>query len=72
MLKVKYLSKYTRNAKAPFIVWDPPISYLSYQQLQKFKAENEKLKSENRALTRVVSKLTAAATKTGSAVVPRK
>ena len=30
--------------------------------MQKLKAENERLKSENRALTRVVSKLTAAAT----------
>jgi hypothetical protein len=45
------------------------------QQLQKLKAENEKLKCENRALTRVVSKLTAAATKSGplqSAAQPRK
>ncbi len=35
--------------------------------MQRYKSENEKLKSENRALTRVVSKLTAAATKTASA-----
>lgn len=34
------------------------------QQLQKLKAENERLKAENRALTRVVSKLTANAAQT--------
>lgn len=31
------------------------------QQLQKFKAENDRLRAENRALTRVVSKLTISA-----------
>ena len=35
------------------------VVVLFFQQLQKLKAENEKLKAENRALTRVVSKLTA-------------
>lgn len=35
---------------------NPPFNCL--QQLQKLKAENERLKAENRALTRVVSKLT--------------
>lgn len=33
------------------------------QQLQKLKAENERLRAENRALTRVVSKLTHSAAK---------
>lgn len=33
------------------------------QQLQKLKAENERLRAENRALTRVVSKLTNSAAK---------
>lgn len=31
------------------------------QQLQKYKAENDRLRAENRALTRVVSKLTISA-----------
>lgn len=31
------------------------------QQLQKYKQENERLRAENRALTRVVSKLTTSA-----------
>jgi hypothetical protein len=35
-----------------------------FQQLQKLKAENERLKAENRALTRVVSKLTNSANTT--------
>lgn len=32
--------------------------FISFQLMQKLRAENEKLKAENRALTRVVSKLT--------------
>lgn len=36
------------------------------QQLQKLKSENERLKAENRALTRVVSKLTANASASSS------
>lgn len=32
--------------------------YFFFQQMSKLKQENEKLKAENRALTRVVSKLT--------------
>ena len=37
------------------------ITILLLQQLQKLKLENERLRSENRALTRVVTKLTSSA-----------
>ena len=40
------------------------LNVYSFQQLQKLKAENERLKAENRALTRVVSKLTNSANTT--------
>ena len=40
----------------PPVKWNPMIT-LSFQQFDKIKADNEKLKAENRALTRVVSKL---------------
>lgn len=36
-------------------------NFLLLQQLQKLKMENERLRSENRALTRVVTKLTSSA-----------
>jgi cell division protein FtsB len=37
------------------------MNHLYKQQLNKYKQENERLRAENRALTRVVSKLTTSA-----------
>ena len=62
----QFLSTLSLFILPPCLISAPPpfqshsSSFATEQQIPKLKAENERLKSENRALTRVVAKLTAA------------